>query len=162
MGREVRMVPSNWEHPKGECGDYQPMHRHSYKKALLDWVRGYFKWQKGFYEDYQGRWMPKEEEMANMSFTEWEGWPPKEERHMPEFKPHECTHYQMYETCSEGTPISPVMETPEELARWLADNKASAFGSMTATYEQWLNTIHRGSAISAVLDANGLRPGVSM
>ena len=40
----------------------------------------------------------------------------------------ERTHYQMYETCTEGTPISPVMETPENLARWLADNGASAFG----------------------------------
>lgn len=41
----------------------------------------------------------------------------------------------IYETCSEGSPISPAFETPEELARWLTDN---SFGSMTATYEQWL------------------------
>jgi len=46
----------------------------------------------------------------------------------------------MYENTSEGTPISPPFETPEELARWLADNNASAFGGMTATYEQWLAT----------------------
>jgi len=44
----------------------------------------------------------------------------------------------MYETCSEGTPISPVMETPEQLARWLVDNKASFFGTMTAPYDRWL------------------------
>jgi len=47
----------------------------------------------------------------------------------------------MYETCTEGTPISPVMDSLETLARWLADNGASAFGEMTATYEQWLKII---------------------
>jgi len=47
----------------------------------------------------------------------------------------------MYETCTEGTPISPAFATPEELARWLADNEASAFGGMTASYEGWLRTI---------------------
>jgi hypothetical protein len=49
--------------------------------------------------------------------------------------------FQMWETVSEGSPISPVFKTPEELAKWLADNGASAFGSETATYEQWLKMI---------------------
>jgi hypothetical protein len=46
--------------------------------------------------------------------------------------------WQMWETTSEGSPISPVLDTPEELARWLVDNGTSAFGSITATYEDWL------------------------
>lgn len=49
--------------------------------------------------------------------------------------------WQMWETTSEGSPISPVFASPEELARWLADNKASTFGRMTADYETWLKMI---------------------
>jgi len=66
----------------------------------------------------------------------------------------------MYETCSQGTPISPVKETAEELARWLADNGAPAFADEPATYEQWLAMIGKGYAPSMVMDANGMRSGV--
>ena len=70
---------------------------------------------------------------------------------MPTWAKDEATHYMMYETCTEGTPISPAFATPEELAHWLADAGASAFGNQTATYEQWLSTIKRGWAPSAVM-----------
>ena len=69
--------------------------------------------------------------------------------------------WQMWETTSEGSPISPVCETPEALATWLAGNSASAFGSDTATYSQWLGMIRAGWAPSMVLDSNGLRSGVA-
>lgn len=68
----------------------------------------------------------------------------------------------MYENTSEGTPISPVFETPEALARWLADNNASAFGGMGATYEQWLATCREGFAPSAVFSpSTGMISGVA-
>jgi len=66
----------------------------------------------------------------------------------------------MYETTSEGTPISPAFATPEELAQWLADNGASSFGSSTASYESWLRVAKGGWAPSAIMDQNGLRSGV--
>ena len=50
--------------------------------------------------------------------------------------------------------------TPEELARWLADTGASAFGEMTATYEQWLATCRSGWAPSAVACGGDLVSGV--
>lgn len=69
--------------------------------------------------------------------------------------------WQMWETTSEGSPISPVFETTEELARWLADTDASAFGGQTATYEQWLGMIQGpGWAPSAIADSKGLRSGI--
>lgn len=58
--------------------------------------------------------------------------------------------WQMWETTSEGSPISPVFSTPEELAQWLADTDASAFGNETATYDQWLAMIRREWAPSCV------------
>ena len=68
--------------------------------------------------------------------------------------------WQMWETTSEGSPISPVCKTPEALAAWLADNGASSFGSCTATYDQWLRMIKAGWAPSAVLSSKGMQSGV--
>jgi hypothetical protein len=70
--------------------------------------------------------------------------------------------FQMYETTTEGTSISPVIDTEENLARWLTDNRASACGSMTATYEEWLRMIKVGWAPSFVMFNGNLKSGVSI
>jgi hypothetical protein len=75
-------------------------------------------------------------------------------------EPPDGEGFQMWETVSEGSPISPVFATPEELARWLADNGASSFGRDTATYEQWLKMISAGWCPTMVSDGNGVRSGV--
>lgn len=49
--------------------------------------------------------------------------------------------WQMWETTSEGSPMSPVFATPEELADWLASSGASIFGSHIASRDQWLKII---------------------
>jgi hypothetical protein len=80
---------------------------------------------------------------------------------MPAWPDEQRTHLMMYEDTSEGTPISPAFATPEDLAHWLADNGASALGSSTATYEQWLRVARGGWAPSLVADANGVVNGVA-
>lgn len=77
-----------------------------------------------------------------------------------EVPPPEGHGFQMWETTSEGSPISPVFETPEELARWRADTGASAFGRSQATYEQWLVTCRGEWAPSAVMIDGKLMSGV--
>lgn len=47
--------------------------------------------------------------------------------------------WQMWETTSEGSPISPVFASPEELARWLAANYPDE-----GTAEDWGVVIHGG------------------
>lgn len=76
--------------------------------------------------------------------------------------PPEGDGYQLWSTTTEGTPMSPVFATPEELAKWLEDNKASSFGYDTATYEQWLDFI-RGPAWapSMVANSSGIQTGVT-
>lgn len=69
--------------------------------------------------------------------------------------------WQMWESTSEGSPMPPPFATPEALATWLADTGASSFGYMTATREQWLAMIHRGSAPSAIIVGGRLKSGVS-
>ncbi len=49
--------------------------------------------------------------------------------------------YQMWETTTEGSPISPVFKTPKLLAKWLSLNNVSIFGENIATYDQWLAMI---------------------
>lgn len=144
MSREVRMVPPSWQHPKDES-------RPDRYKPLLS---GYGATLKAF------------EEMAlTKGFNEaieYYGGGPMEDDYMPDFPEGTATHYMMYESTSEGTPISPAFATPEELAHWLADNNASAFGGYGASYEGWLRVCKGGYAPSAVMDSKGFRSGVDL
>lgn len=38
MGREVRRVPENWEHPRNEKGDYIPLFYRSFAEDDERWV----------------------------------------------------------------------------------------------------------------------------
>lgn len=159
MGREIRMVPANWNHPARHTdrGDIQfvPLLNGSFSECAAQYALDKEKWDRGEFPDWAS------EDSKTLSFEEWEGQVPSADDYMPEWRPEEKTHLMMYEDTSEGTPISPAFATPEELARWLADTGASSFGSSTATYEQWLSTCKRGFAPSAVYSTStGLISGV--
>lgn len=67
--------------------------------------------------------------------------------------------YQLWETVSEGSPITPVFATPEELARWLVEHDDSI--TRDTSFDQWLQFINKhGHAISMVIDGDGLKSGV--
>lgn|SRR3990167_6789817 len=53
-----------------------------------------------------------------------------------ETKPPKGKGFQLWETTSEGSPISPVFKTLDELCEWCAGN-ASTFGSSKANKERW-------------------------
>lgn len=66
--------------------------------------------------------------------------------------------YQIWETVSEGSPISPVFATPEELAQHMAGTRWGA--DKGSSVETWLKFINGpGWAPSMVMDANGIRSG---
>lgn len=151
MSRECRRVTPNWNHPKNDRGRYQPMYDQSYQDAVAEWKDGYAAWERGE--------RPKHTDAAD-EYWDYAGSPPDREYYRPHWSDAERTHYQMYETCSEGTPISPVFATPEEVARWCADNGASAFADMTAPYEHWLSIARGGWAPSMVMDNGVMKSGV--
>ena len=159
MSREVRRVPKDWEHPVKEDGFTDvPLLGRSFSEDLRDWEECNEKWNQGQCETYarEGpKWGPISEEHRNLSYTEYNGPKPLADEYAPDWPDEERTHYQMYQTTSEGTPISPVFETPEELARWLTDNDASAFGGALASYEAWLRVCRGGFAPSMVADSHG-------
>lgn len=160
MSREVRRVPADWKHPTHPNGNKRPLMQPGKPIADLqrEWREQEAAWIAGTHEDQQ-----RYPEYVGTPFTEWAGECPDPADYMPHFPPEERTHWQMYEATSEGTPISPVMETPEALARWLADVRASAFGDMTATYMEWLHMIvGPGWAPSGIYSpGTGLASGVA-
>lgn len=147
MGREVRRVPADWEHPKHWVGGargleerYKPLHPgEDYQSRVDAWDEECAKWKKGWRPDYC-----EDPESMALFYEQWNGQRPHRDDYMPNWPAGQRTHLMMYENTSEGTPISPAFETPEKLARWLADNDASAFGGDTATYDQWLSMCRGG------------------
>ncbi len=109
MGREVRMVPPNWKHPKTErdAGQPQPMHKGTYEAAREKWLKELAEWDPAQHE--------------GLDYWEYEGPPPDRPYYEP-FSVAEATWFQLWETVSEGTPVSPPFATKEELAAYLAVN----------------------------------------
>lgn len=144
MGREVRRVPSTWQHPMDEQrpNRYKPLH------------------EGERYESSAKEFMEKANAEGLQAAIDWCGQAPDANDYMPNWPESERTHYMMYEDTSEGTPISPAFATPEELARWLTDHNASSFGGMTATYEQWLHVCQGGWAPSIVIADGKMMSGV--
>ena len=66
--------------------------------------------------------------------------------------------YQIWQTVSEGSPISPVFATPEELARHMAGRKWGADNG--SSYETWMRFVNgHGWSPSMVVNSAGIRTG---
>lgn len=158
MGRVMRKVPEDWVHPKIEQygkTTHQPMFEASFKEAADQWAADFNRMNNGD--------MTKlERECYPLGVMEWanDEAPPDPKYYMPDWPAEDRTHYQMYEDTTEGTPISPAMETPEKLAQWLVDNEASSFGNSVATYQQWLSVCVGGYAPSMVIIDRKVMSGV--
>jgi hypothetical protein len=116
MGREIRRVPPNWEHPKQENGHYQPMYDNDFDTRLAEWLAGYELWKKGEHPEQGKDWMTED-----TKYWDWEGSPPDPEYYHPKWE-QEPTWYQVYETVSEGTPVTPPFATKEELVNYLVQH----------------------------------------
>jgi hypothetical protein len=158
------MVPPGWQHPKDHRGSYIPLMKGPYSEAASEWDEEAAAWDRGEVLDYstwpEKRTFKAREDTESETFEEYHGSRPIQSEYMPEWPADTATMLMMYEDTSEGTPISPAFKTPEALARWLTDNNASAFGGMTATYEQWLATCRSGWAPCMVIDGGRMKSGV--
>ncbi len=156
MSREVRRVPADWQHPRDErTGRYVPLFEGPYEPEIEHWIKGGQAWLLGEWKSDYDSEQPDDYERTWRGYCEWVGQPPNSNEYMPDWTEDQKTHLMMYETTSEGTPISPAFETAEELARWLTDNHASTFASMTATYEQWLGMIKVGYSVASMIVQDG-------
>src|SRR4051812_15382343 len=103
MGREVRMVPAGWEHPKDENGKCIPLLGYSYAESGKEWDEAWAAWQRGEVENYaakdgEPKWKPKDADALKCArYTDWAGARPSPDDHMPEFAPGTATMLMMYE-----------------------------------------------------------------
>jgi hypothetical protein len=154
MAREVRRVPPTWEHPRDAEGDYVPL-LDGYRAAGRAWDERAAQWDAGLsWDERVEAFVPKEAAAEPYSFAEWEDDRPLPEDYMPCWDPEEAPWVQMYETATDGTPISPPRPTPALLAQWLVENQALIFGSQEASYEAWLTICQGGvSGIALAVSA---------
>jgi hypothetical protein len=145
MSREVRRVPADWEHPLYEKWEGREGYKPLYEGAE------YQRAHDGFIEKLNAEGLQEA--------IDYYGALDRND-YMPNWPAEQRTHYMMYESTSEGTPISPAFETPEELARWLAGTGASAFAGETASYEAWLRVAQGGFAPSAIIQDGKMMSGV--
>ena len=72
MGREVRKVPANWNHPKRSDGSFKPLFD-GFTCRCEDWDRECAKWNAGEFANWVS------EESKKLTFEEYEGERPKPE-----------------------------------------------------------------------------------
>lgn len=114
MSREIRRVPKGWEHPKDEHGDYIPLYDADYQTTAQEWLEACIAWSKGEHPDQKKH--PSVSEYKY--YWEYDNPPPDPKSYRPKWD-EGPTCYQIYETVTEGTPVSPVFESDEELVAWL-------------------------------------------
>ncbi|MCI5045055.1 MAG: hypothetical protein MRY72_10190 [Aquisalinus sp.] len=163
MGREVRRVPKDWQHPVDKFGKYIPL-GDEFDARAKRWDINNAAWEKGKAWNFvENKWQNIDAALSGMTYTEADGPRPHKKDFMPDWPQAQRTHYQMYSTTSEGTPISPVMSSPRKLALWLADTKASALAGQPATYKEWLPICQGKTVPTGVNMKDGnIKSGVSV
>lgn len=159
MGREIRRVPPDWKHPK-DTGYRQkgflPMHDSPFDPAMDKWIEARRKWNAD--ED-------PDRDKHPMAYHEWAGGPPNPEYYRPAWQEETRTAYQVYETVSEGTPVSPVFATKDELIQWLVnDGRGMGIGGkqQKLSREAAERFVEAAWAPSMVVDASGIHEGAAI
>lgn len=124
MGREIRRVPPNWEHPQRDPSKnpyrhegLQPMRDRRFDEAFSEWLEDFDRVRAGNLSDFERECYPR-------GLADWlhdEGAPPDPDYYRP-WADEEATWYQVWENVSEGTPVTPPFATKEELVDYLVEH----------------------------------------
>ncbi len=113
MGREIRKVPKGWEHPRDERGHFQPLHDRTFKEVAEEWWSSAVAWHKGDVSEIDEKYRKK-----YPWYWQFNGDPPTSIYYRDEFTaPADC--FQIYENVSEGTPVSPVFDSIDDMIAWM-------------------------------------------
>jgi len=110
----------------------------SFAEAKKEWIDGLLAWERGERPEFCTA-------DADETYWEYAGAPPDREYFAP-FEKSECTWFQVWETVSEGTPITPPFATKEELVEYLV-----------SVGDFWDGKWQRDSAVDFVM-GSGWRP----
>ena len=126
MGREIRKVPPNWQHPVKETYDpfrretvqrKQPMYDRTFDDAAAEWKSELAKWEAGERPDY----FDPADYPNGIEYWEWDSRPPDREYYRP-WADADAKWFQVWETVSEGTPVTPPFATQAELIDYLVQH----------------------------------------
>ena len=95
------------------------MYDRPYIEALNEWFAEHESWERGEHKGLIEYGHTKDE---FPHFANYGGNAPDVDSYRPAWKPEEMTWYQVYETVSEGTPVTPPFATQEELIEYLVEN----------------------------------------
>ena len=128
VGRELRRVPLDFEYPSelvwyGKYLNVKTCHgeKHCEKCRKFAQVKGIPMEDYGC-PDYEGYFEEVNELLKKLC------------------EPPVGEGYQLWETTTEGSPVSPVFETLEELCIWCEVN-ATVYGDEKASKEQWMELL---------------------
>lgn len=125
MGREIRRVPADWEHPKERKYDYRtattiesfhPLFDRPFMHVAREWMDKARAWDDDTDPDCA------KHKAKHPFWWQWSGNPPDPKYYRPDWPAGTATHYQMYETVTEGTPVTPHFATKTELVDWLVEH----------------------------------------
>jgi hypothetical protein len=149
-----RWGPNAWDWT-GTGRHFQPQFDRSLRQAQADWDEGLRKWDSG---DDPDRERFTQDGGEPYPYEEWNGERPGDDDlyYRPDWPEDVELGYQLYETVSEGTPLSPSFATAEELARFLIYPLA-----MFDSFEAAMRFVDVGWAPSFMDkgDGRGLQPG---
>jgi hypothetical protein len=142
MAYEIRRVPGNWQHPKDADGRYIGLFETSrFKRDAQRWDEENEMWLKGYRSDGRSNYVPIEPEHQHKSYVEWTQERPELRNYMPQWANDERTHYMIYESVTEGTPISPAFRNAVDLLNWLiAENvkESQDRGKEITFWKRWV------------------------
>jgi len=111
MGKEIRRVPPNWEHPRKDNGDFQVMFDKNFDEAKTEYHKNHTLWKEGKHPD---------QKIIGNTDQDWDEWDSEpDQKYYHSFNKKDATWYQVYETVSEGTPVTPPFKTKEEIINYL-------------------------------------------
>lgn len=131
MGREIRKVSAIWEHPSRD-GQFIPLFDRDFETEAREWIDNCVAWDNGTHQIFKDH---PEYKNDYPSYWQYDGGPPDEKFYRPKWDEKERTHYQMYETVSEGTPVTPHFASKEELVDYLV--KYGDFGDQKRGQGGW-------------------------
>jgi hypothetical protein len=148
MGREIRKVPADWVHPtytaetarelgvpSSLAGKPVPLFDEVFADAANEWLDAATAWRGGTHADL----VSGSASHADYPFYwQWDGGPPDPAsyRHRA-WTEAEATHFQVYETVSEGTPVSPVLDSRDAVRAWCVSAGYSETAAARFATEGW-------------------------
>lgn len=115
-------------------------------------------WHKREYVSPYGLEITEKHYKGHPFFWQYEGDPPDPKYYRPKWTDEERTHYQVYETVSEGTPMSPVFATKEELIEWLVNDGGDDGPHSRQAAERF---VEGAWAPSMIIGPGGMKSGIN-